>query len=177
MKRLLSKHLPVSKNRTQQVNRATFFLLLRRKAIFVNDFSVFVFADNTKTFQALLKMIFVCNRIFEDGDRLLIDNSMGRLNSHPKSVSSERLQNTILFDTLHRERADTKRYPLRGTDMDEEFEDWGLTELRERVRLVQSLDQLADRMVAQAIHLCRSYEVAEKTIFVPKTQKVLISHA
>lgn len=65
-------------------------------------------------------------------------------------------------------------YPGRGTDMDEDFEDWELTALRERVRLVQSLDQLADNMVAQAIHLCRTYEVTEETVFVPQVRKVLV---
>ena len=65
-------------------------------------------------------------------------------------------------------------YPGRSTDMDEDFEDWGLEELRMRVRLVQSLDQLADRMVAQAILLCRSCKVVEETVFVPKVQKILV---
>lgn len=65
-------------------------------------------------------------------------------------------------------------YPGRGTDMNEEFEDWGLSALRERVRLVQSLDQLADAMVAQAVCLCRTCDVSEETVYVPQVRKVLV---
>ncbi|MDM8200280.1 hypothetical protein [Allofournierella massiliensis] len=65
-------------------------------------------------------------------------------------------------------------YPGRGTDMDEDYEDWSLSDLRERVRIVQALDQLADNMVSKAIQLCRSYHVAEETIYVPQVRKVLV---
>lgn len=65
-------------------------------------------------------------------------------------------------------------YPGRSTDMDESFEGWGIPTLRKRVQLVQSLDRLADTMVARALHLCHAYDVTEQTVYVPQVRKVLI---
>lgn len=65
-------------------------------------------------------------------------------------------------------------YPGRGTDDGEDFEGWSMYELRERVKLVQELDQLADRMVESAVQLAKRAQVVEETIFIPQTRKVLI---
>lgn len=59
--------------------------------------------------------------------------------------------------------------------MDEDFEEWSLPELRERVRLVQELDQLADTLVSFAISMTNAYDVEEETYFVPKTRQVLVA--
>ena len=45
--------------------------------------------------------------------------------------------------------------------------------LRERVRLVQELDQLADRMVKEALYLAAHFEVVEENYYVPQARKVL----
>lgn len=68
-------------------------------------------------------------------------------------------------------------YPGRGTDGGEDYEDWNISELRERVRLVQELDQLADAMVAEALELARSCRVEEEEYFVPKKGKFLVNTA
>lgn len=65
-------------------------------------------------------------------------------------------------------------YPGRGTDDGEDFEDWSMYELRERVKLVQELDQLADRMVESAVQLAKRSQVVEEMFFIPQTRKVLI---
>lgn len=64
-------------------------------------------------------------------------------------------------------------YPGRGTDADEDFVDWSMEMLRERVRLVQELDQLADRMVKEALYLAAHFEVVEENYYVPQARKVL----
>ena len=51
------------------------------------------------------------------------------------------------------------------------------TQLRERVKLVQELDQLADAMVAEALELARTCTVETEEYFVPKTRKVLVPSA
>lgn len=66
-------------------------------------------------------------------------------------------------------------FPGRGIDMDEDFEEWSLPELRERVRLVQELDQLADTLVSFAISMANAYDVEEETYFVPQTRQVLVA--
>lgn len=68
-------------------------------------------------------------------------------------------------------------YPGRGTDDDADYEDWSMYELRERVRLVQELDQLADRMVDKAIYLAKCCEIEDEEYFIPKTRKVLVERA
>ena len=66
-------------------------------------------------------------------------------------------------------------YPGRGVDMDEDFEEWSISDLRDRVRLVQELDALADEMVSQAIHMDRHYSVIEVEVCIPQTRKVLMA--
>lgn len=64
-------------------------------------------------------------------------------------------------------------FPGRGTDMDEDFEEWSLPELRERVKLVQELDRLADNLVSQAIAMANNYDVVAEEYYVPQTRYVL----
>ena len=58
--------------------------------------------------------------------------------------------------------------------MDEDYEDWSIQDLRDRVRLVQELDALADEMVQQAVQMAREYSVEEVEILVPQTRVVLV---
>ena len=68
-------------------------------------------------------------------------------------------------------------YPGRGVDMDEDYEGWSIQDLRDRVRLVQDLDTLADQMVELGIQMARSYSVVEVEISVPQTRKVLVANS
>ncbi len=64
-------------------------------------------------------------------------------------------------------------WPGKNVDMYEDFEDWILSELRERVELVQDFDILCNDIVAAYYHTCRNYRITEEEILVPKTIKVL----
>lgn len=68
-----------------------------------------------------------------------------------------------------------KVYPGRGTDEDEDYEEMSMEELRDRVRLVQEFDLLADRLVDRAIWLAKTCSVQEEEYFVSHTRKVLVS--
>ena len=59
--------------------------------------------------------------------------------------------------------------------MDADYEEWSLSELRERVKLVQELDSLADDLVSQAIRMANEYDVVEEEYFVPQTRHVLVA--
>ena len=64
-------------------------------------------------------------------------------------------------------------WPGRDVDMHEDFDDWSLSELRQRVELVQDFDMLCDDIMTAYIDLCCNYRVTEEEILVPKTIKVL----
>jgi len=64
-------------------------------------------------------------------------------------------------------------FPGKDVDMYEDFENWTLSEIRERVELVQKFDRLCEAIVENYIRVCRDYRVTEEEIFVPKTIKVL----
>jgi len=64
-------------------------------------------------------------------------------------------------------------FPGRDVDMGEDFRDWGMEELRQRVRLVQEFDQLCDDISSEYIDTCKNYRISEEEIFVPETIKVL----
>ncbi|MFA6424717.1 MAG: hypothetical protein WCW64_00860 [Phycisphaerae bacterium] len=64
-------------------------------------------------------------------------------------------------------------YPGKDVDMNEDFESWTLSQIRERVELVQDFDRLCDDIAAEYIEICRNYRIAEEEILVPKMIKVL----
>jgi len=66
-------------------------------------------------------------------------------------------------------------WPGKSIDEYEDFQDWTLSQIKERVELVQELDQLCDDIVTEFIHICRNYRITEEEIFVPETIKVLES--
>ncbi len=63
-------------------------------------------------------------------------------------------------------------YPGRSTDMNEDFEDWTLADLRDRTELVQEFDRLADDIVSEGLYMAENKTVVERTIYVPTTELV-----
>jgi len=55
----------------------------------------------------------------------------------------------------------------------EDFVDWTLSEIRQRVELVQDFDRLCDDIVSAFIDTCKNYRITEEEILIPKTIKVL----
>ena len=64
-------------------------------------------------------------------------------------------------------------YPGRSTDMGEDFEDWDMYQLRERVKLVQEFDKLCDDILSTVVGLIENYEVEETVVYQPRTVKVM----
>lgn len=64
-------------------------------------------------------------------------------------------------------------YPGRGVDMDEDFKDWSIYELKQRTELVQEFDRLADDIVAEALYIAREHSVEERIVYVPTKELVL----
>lgn len=65
-------------------------------------------------------------------------------------------------------------YPGKSVDQEDDFENWTMEELRERVTLVQEFDRLADDIIAEAVYLAENFEIEDKTYYVQKTRKVLV---
>jgi hypothetical protein len=64
-------------------------------------------------------------------------------------------------------------WPGKDTDMAEDYTDWALSDLRERVELVQDFDQLCTDITRAYIDLCKNYRITEEEVLVPKTIRVL----
>lgn len=64
-------------------------------------------------------------------------------------------------------------FPGRGTDMCEDFEDWDIYSLRQRVALVQDFDRLCDNILSEVKNMVTNYEIEEDVIYVPQKVKVL----
>ena len=64
--------------------------------------------------------------------------------------------------------------PGKDIDMEADYEDWDVEELRSRVKLIREFDQLCNDVVNLFIDYCRNYEVQEEEIKVPKKIKVLV---
>ena len=64
-------------------------------------------------------------------------------------------------------------YPGRETDMGEDFEDWDIYSLRERVKLVQDFDRFCDDVLSEVKNILDNFEVDEDIVYVPQTVKRL----
>lgn len=64
-------------------------------------------------------------------------------------------------------------YPGRNTDMGEDFEDWEVYQLRERVKVVCDFDKLCDDILIMVAGLIENYEVCEETVYRPEIIKRL----
>ena len=66
------------------------------------------------------------------------------------------------------------KFTGRGIDEYEDFDSWDMCDLRARVELVQSFDQLADDIVAEAIYLANNHEVIEEEYTESHTRLVMV---
>jgi len=64
-------------------------------------------------------------------------------------------------------------YPGRSTDMGETFESWDMESLRERVKLIQSFDELCDNVRSLFLYYCENYIVEEVEVLVPQKRRIL----
>jgi hypothetical protein len=64
-------------------------------------------------------------------------------------------------------------WPGKGVDEHEDWSEWSMGDLRERVRLVQDFDRTCDEAVATFVRFCDAYRVVEKTVSVPTQVRVL----
>ena len=64
-------------------------------------------------------------------------------------------------------------WPGKSVDEYEDFADWTLSEIRDRVELVQDFDRLCSEIVTAYISVCKNYRITEEEILVPETIKVL----
>ena len=64
-------------------------------------------------------------------------------------------------------------YPGQSVDMNENFEEWDIYSLRDRVRLIQAFDRLCDRVLDHIVEMLETYDVIVKTVMRPETVKVL----
>jgi len=65
----------------------------------------------------------------------------------------------------------TYSYPGKSIDQGEDFEEWDLGSIKERVELIQDFDMLCDNVVSETINMAKSCIVKEETIMIPKTVK------
>jgi hypothetical protein len=69
---------------------------------------------------------------------------------------------------------ETFTYPGKSVDMYEDFDYWDIVKLRERVKLIQEFDHVADAVVAMAADMTNAYAVKDEIYYTPQTRKVLV---
>ena len=68
-------------------------------------------------------------------------------------------------------------YPGRDTDGGEDFMDWEMWQLKDRVQLIQEFDRLADQIVQESIYIAKNFTLEDETYLVEKTRRVLVPTA
>lgn len=64
-------------------------------------------------------------------------------------------------------------YPGQSVDMDEDFNEWDIYSLRDRVRLIQEFDRRCDSVLTHIVEMLEMYDVVEETVMRPETVKAL----
>jgi len=100
-------------------------------------------------------------------------DTCGKLTWHKEDVPCTTQGCTGTLKVLEKARPQIVTYPGRGTDESEDFQEWSIDQLRDRVKLVQEFDKLCDAVVTEFLHYCENFTIVEKDIMVPKTIKVL----
>ena len=65
------------------------------------------------------------------------------------------------------------RLSSASVDQDEDFEDWTMEELQERVKLVCMFDRACDEMAERAVWFAKAHKVGTETVLVQQERKVL----
>lgn len=74
----------------------------------------------------------------------------------------------VLYDTEYNlETGTIVTYPGRNIDQYEDFEDWSLEDLQERVLLVTAFDQLCDDCRETFIKILKEYDIVEDVVYKP----------
>ena len=63
--------------------------------------------------------------------------------------------------------------PGQSVDMDEDFEEWTMDELRDRVELVEEFDRLCDEIIGIAAYMADNFTVEDEVVLVPTTVRRL----
>jgi hypothetical protein len=97
----------------------------------------------------------------------------GKLTWHKENLpcTSKGCDGTLTV--LEKPKPQIVTYPGRGLDQGEDFDEWSMDSLRDRVKLVQEFDKLCDAVVAEFLFYCENYRVSEVNLMVPKRVKVL----
>lgn len=64
-------------------------------------------------------------------------------------------------------------YPGRSVDMAEDFSEWDIYTLRERVLLVSRFDKMCDSILKEVKNIIENFQIEEETVYVPKKVKML----
>jgi hypothetical protein len=68
----------------------------------------------------------------------------------------------------------TVKYIGHSVDMENDFTDFTMYELRERVKLVQAFDKVTDDILTMAVGMCENCIVEDEIYYIPKTRKILV---
>lgn len=78
------------------------------------------------------------------------------------------------YETINgQERKRVFSYPGKSMDQNEDFENWSMESLKERVKLIQEFDKMCDNVVSETIFLVQNCNVEEEEYTEVKTRKVL----
>jgi len=80
----------------------------------------------------------------------------------------------VMYEGGKRDNGQVFSYPGRSIDMNEDFEDWDIESLKERVKLVQSFDKLCDNIVNEVIYMAENNNVEEEEFTVIKKRKIIV---
>jgi hypothetical protein len=97
----------------------------------------------------------------------------GKLTYHTKDAPCTRDGCDGTLKVLAKPVPQAVTWPGKGVDENEDWSEWSLGDLRQRVRLVQDFDRACDGAVAEFVRFCDEFRVVEKTVPVPTAVKVL----
>lgn len=98
----------------------------------------------------------------------------GQLNCKPATEDDRKCGNCGRDDRVDIPQPNWQHFaqPGMSLDMGEDFHDWSLDDLKDRLELVWDFDQTVEIVIAAFIDFCRHHQVVEEEILVKKTVQV-----
>lgn len=100
-------------------------------------------------------------------------NHCGKLTWHNQDTPCTSDWCDGILQVLEKPKPQIFSQPGKSVDQDEDFNEWDVESLRERVKLVQEFDRLCDQVVDEFVYFVKNYDVVDKDILMPKSIRTL----
>ena len=110
----------------------------------------------------------------EDSYRTIIDNFKIET-GYDAGFNGRSSGYVVMYDTQWDiEKQCFVTYPGRSIDQYEDFQDWRIQDIKDRVKVVQKFDKMCDDLLSALLYFAKNYEIETEEYYTKHSRKVLV---